>query len=86
MTASTRVRTGAPTISNTKTTSTSRSIKMQTMHEALARERMRESEHRAWEASLVKELVAQRRWHRVTRYAQAAENRHARRASQVAVQ
>lgn len=56
---------------------------MNTMHEALARERMRERERRSHEASLARELAAQRRWHRVSLYARAAEMRHAARVSQV---
>ena len=53
---------------------------MQTMHEALARDRMHEATTRAHDARLARELAAQRRWHRVARYARAAESRHAQRA------
>jgi hypothetical protein len=42
---------------------------------------MRERERRSREARLARELVAERRWHRVSRHAQAAEARHARRLS-----
>ncbi|MCW2595823.1 MAG: hypothetical protein JWR06_2824 [Jatrophihabitans sp.] len=57
---------------------------MHTMHEALARDRIREREHRSREAQLATELLAQRRWHRVAHYARTAERRHAVRASQAA--
>ncbi len=50
------------------------------LHEALARERMRDGERRSRQANLARQLSAQRRWHRVSRYARAAEQRHARRA------
>jgi hypothetical protein len=56
------------------------STRMYSMHEALARDRMREQEQRSREQRLVRELAAQRRWHRVSRHARAAELRHARRA------
>jgi hypothetical protein len=59
------------------------SIKMYSMHEALARERMREQEQRSRDARLARSLAAQRRWHRVSLRARAAEERHALRASQV---
>lgn len=57
-----------------------RSIEMHSLHEALARERMRDAERRSREATLARDLSAQRRWHRLSRYARAAERRHARRA------
>jgi hypothetical protein len=53
---------------------------MYTMHEALARDRMRELEARSRSSQLARGLAAERRWHRVSRYASAA---HARRASRV---
>jgi hypothetical protein len=56
------------------------SIKMHSMHEALARDRMREHERRSRQARLARELAAERRWHRVSLHARAAEARHARRA------
>lgn len=62
-----------------------RSIDMHTMHEALARERMQEREKQSREAHLARELAAARRWHRVSRYARAAETRHAARVSQAPV-
>ena len=58
----------------------SRSTEMYTMHEALARERMQDDQRRSREATVARQLRAQRRWHRVSRYARAAERRHARRA------
>jgi hypothetical protein len=61
------------------------STKMYSMHEALARDRMREQEQRSREHRLVRNLAAQRRWHRVSLHAQAAEQRHARRAQRVPV-
>jgi hypothetical protein len=64
------------------------STKMYSMYEALARERMREQEQRSRQARLVRQLAAERRWHRVSLRAQAAAERHgqrARRVGQVAV-
>jgi hypothetical protein len=55
------------------------SIKMYSMHEALARDRMRDQERRS------RELAAERRWHRVSLHARAAQARHARRVSRVPV-
>lgn len=57
-----------------------RSTTMQSLHEALARDRMREKQRRSREAMLARELTAQRRWSRVARYARSAERRHGRRA------
>ena len=62
----------------------SRSSAMYSLHEALARDRMRESEQRSAEARLMRSLSASRRWHRVAVRAGAASERHAVRASQVA--
>ena len=62
-----------------------RSIKMYSMHEALARDRMREHESRSRQARLARELAAARRWHRVSLHARAAEARHANRARRVPV-
>jgi hypothetical protein len=61
------------------------STKMYSMHEALARDRMREQEQRARENRLARELAAHRRWHRVAVHARAAQARHARRLSRAAV-
>ncbi|HZC52690.1 MAG TPA: hypothetical protein VE441_09355 [Mycobacterium sp.] len=55
------------------------------MHEALARDRMREQEHRSRQARLARELAAERRWHRVSLHARAAQARHARRVSRAPV-
>ena len=60
-----------------------RSTAMYTMHEALARDRMRELEQRSRSAELARGLAAQRRWHRVSLYAQAAHARYARRVGQL---
>jgi hypothetical protein len=62
-----------------------RSTKMYSMHEALARDRMREQELRSRQARLARELAAERRWHRVSLHARAAQARHARRVSRAAV-
>jgi hypothetical protein len=61
------------------------SQKMYSMHEALARDRMREQEHRSRQARLARELAAERRWHRVSLHARAAQARHARRVSRAPV-
>jgi hypothetical protein len=53
---------------------------MYSMHEALARDRMREQEQRSREARVARELAAERRWHRVSVHARAASARHAQRA------
>jgi hypothetical protein len=53
---------------------------MYSMHEALARDRMREQEQRSREARLARALAAEQRWHRVSLHAQAAAARHSRRA------
>jgi hypothetical protein len=60
-----------------------RSSPMYSLHEALARDRMRESEQRSRDARLARSLAASRRWHRVALRARAAADRHALRASQV---
>jgi len=61
------------------------STTMYSMHEALARDRMREHEQRSRQARLARELAAERRWHRVSLHARAAQARHARRVSRAAV-
>jgi hypothetical protein len=53
---------------------------MYLLQEALARERIRDVERRARQATLAREVSAQRRWHRLSRYARAVERRHARKA------
>jgi hypothetical protein len=69
------------------TSTTTRSIEMYSMHEALARERMPASHRDADQLRVARELAAARRWHRVEmrasaagRRARAAGRRHARRA------
>jgi hypothetical protein len=64
-----------------------RSIEMYTMHEALARERMRASHRDEQQLRVARELAAARRWHRLEvrasaagRRARAVGRRHARRA------
>jgi len=57
------------------------SLPMYSMHEALARDRMREAEHRSAEARLMRKLSAHRRWHRVAVRARVAEERLARQVS-----
>jgi hypothetical protein len=61
------------------------STKMYSMHEALARDRMREHEQRSRQARVARELAAERRWHRVSLHARAAQARHARRVSRAPV-
>ncbi|HEV7206528.1 MAG TPA: hypothetical protein VGN18_18120 [Jatrophihabitans sp.] len=46
---------------------------------------MRESQQRSREMRLARELAARRRWHRVSRYARAAESRHAERVHEASV-
>jgi hypothetical protein len=58
---------------------------MYSMHEALARDRMRERENRSRQARLARELAAERRWHRVSLHARAAQQRHARQLTRAAV-
>ncbi len=61
------------------------STKMYSMHEALARDRMREHEQRSRQGRLARELAAERRWHRLSLHARAAQARHARRVSRAPV-
>ena len=56
---------------------------MNTMHEALARERMQEVARRAQSAQPARELAAERRRHRVSRYAWTAHARRAMRLRQL---
>lgn len=58
---------------------------MHTLTEALARERTREYHLHARRATLTREAAAQRRWHRVSQWAHAAEQRHASRLSELPV-
>ena len=61
-----------------------RSTEMQTMHEALAREHMRQLEHEARQHSLSSKLASANRWHYLERRAHAAYRRHAQRAHRAA--
>jgi hypothetical protein len=85
MTVLTRKAVAAPSRGSTNTNSTNfrhlGRTKMYSMHEALARDRMREHERRSRQARVARELAAERRWHRVSAHARAAEARHARRLS-----
>lgn len=55
---------------------------MQTLPEALAREHIREQEHRARRHSLSSQLASANRWHYLERRANAAYRRHAQRTAQ----
>lgn len=55
-----------------------RSIKMISMHEALARERLYESQRSARMSRLASELAAARRWRRLERLVRAVHERHVR--------
>jgi hypothetical protein len=48
------------------------------LHEVIARDRMRDDQHRARQAQLAKQLAAVRGWQRLARYA----DRRARRAAE----
>jgi len=61
------------------------STKMYSMHEALARDRMRENEQRSRQSRVARELAAERRWHRVSTHSRAAQERHLRRLARAAV-
>jgi hypothetical protein len=76
------------TTTNTLTSTLIRSIEMYTMHEALARERLRATHRDAQQLRVARELASARRWHRLEllahaagRRARAVERRHALRAS-----
>ena len=88
-TASGPARRSALCVSNQfiQTSMISRGIEMYTMHEALARERMRVTHRDAQQLRVARELAAARRWRRLElrasaagRRARAAGRRHARRA------
>ncbi|MDQ2751121.1 MAG: hypothetical protein M3Y44_16555 [Actinomycetota bacterium] len=77
----------ANTTTNRNTNPFTRSIEMYTMHEALARERMRVTHRDSQQLRVARELASARRWHRLevrahaaSRRARAAERRHALRA------
>jgi hypothetical protein len=61
-----------------------RSTEMQTMHEALAREHMRDLRDQEHAAALSRSLASASRWHRLERRSRAASRRHAQRAARVA--
>jgi hypothetical protein len=61
-----------------------RSTEMNSLHEALARERMREMREDAQRSRVGRELAAARRWRRRELRARAAHQRHALRAEQAA--
>lgn len=62
---------------------TQRSTEMQTMHEALAREHMRQLQDEARRHSLSRKVASAKRWHYVERRAHAVY-RHAQRANRAA--
>jgi hypothetical protein len=51
------------------------SKEMYTLHEALARERMRVSDVEMQQLRVARELAAARRWHRLAEHARAAQRR-----------
>jgi hypothetical protein len=57
---------------------------MYTMHEALAREHMRQREREARQHRLVSEMAAANRWRYLERLAHSAHRRHWQRAHRVA--
>ena len=60
------------------------SIKMMSMHEALARERIEESRRYASMARIANEMAAARRWRRLERIARSVHQRHQRSAVEAA--
>jgi hypothetical protein len=65
-------------------TSIRRSTTMYTMHEALAREHMRQREHEARRYKLAGQLASANRWRYLEHRAHAAYRRHAERAQRAA--
>lgn len=65
-------------------TALTRSTEMYTLHEALAREHLRQLHSDAQRRALVTQLASARRWRYLERRAHAAYQRHALRAEQVA--
>jgi hypothetical protein len=61
-----------------------RSTEMQTMHEALAREHMRELEQHARRNSLSRRMASANRWRHLERLAAQAHQRRVQRAHRVA--
>jgi hypothetical protein len=64
--------------------SSRKGTEMHTMHEALAREHMRQLEQEARRHALSSELASANRWRYLERHAHAAYRRHARRAHRAA--
>jgi hypothetical protein len=81
-------RTGAYGVTQTNvpgsTSHTQRSTEMQTMHEALAREHMRELEEHARRHSLSRRMASANRWRYLERLAAQAHQRRVQRAHRVA--
>ena len=77
---------GMTTTDFTQTTSFSysRSTEMQTMHEALAREHLRQLHQQARQRALLRELASAKRWHFLERRAHNAYQRHAEHAERAA--
>lgn len=71
-----------PSSTTALTSTTSRSFEMHTLHEALAREHLRQLHQDARRRALVSELASANRWRFLERRAHAAYQRHARRAEQ----
>jgi hypothetical protein len=63
---------------------TSRSTEMYSMHEALAREHMRQREHEARQHALSSRMASANRWRYLERRAHSAYQRHALRAHRAA--
>lgn len=61
-----------------------RSTEMYTLHEALAREHLRELHQDARRRALVGQLASAKRWRQLERRAHAATQRHAQRAERLA--
>lgn len=79
---STGVSTGCDQMTNRH--SSRKGTEMHTMHEALAREHMRQREQEARRHSLSSELASANRWRYLERHAHAAYRRHAQRAHRAA--
>jgi hypothetical protein len=66
------------------TTHVRKDIEMYTLHEALAREHLREFARDAQQHALTRRLASANRWHRLERRVHAASRAHARRAHRAA--
>jgi hypothetical protein len=71
-----------PTCTTTSFSTNPRSTEMYTLHEALAREHLRQLHQDARRRALVGELASANRWRFLERRAHAAYQRHAQRAAQ----